>query len=128
MPYWSILCVHCLGEIVDALLECLPPEKRSLTAYQFLFFRHPGADLACPYCNGLVGFDDRGLPISPRTGWPVFRYARAQLELKKQADGVATSVPLAEWALRHRFINPGTHLPFVEYQYAEHAPLAEIVP
>lgn len=128
MPYWSIACLYCLGEIVDALLECLPAAKKSSEAYRLLFFRQPGAALACPYCNGLIGFDQEGRPQVPEPGWPVFRYGLAELELKKQADGEPPQTPLADWALRHRFVNPGTCNPLIDYQYAHQAPADETVP
>lgn len=88
----------------------------------------PGAAIACPYCGGLLGFDDSGRPQAPRPGWPVFRYGRAELEVKRQADGEPPDIPLEEWALRHRFTRPGTHLPLSGYTYAEHSPPDEVVP
>lgn len=60
MPYWSIYCLYCQGYIADALLECVPAANRLNTAYRLLFRSRPGAALACPYCNRLVGFDDHG--------------------------------------------------------------------
>jgi hypothetical protein len=127
MPYWSIFCPLCGGYIVDALLECLPAARRTEPAYRQLFLTQPGAALACPYCNGLFGFDSGGQPIQPTSGWPVFRYGRAELEAKKVADGEpATTLP--EWALRHRFIQPGSHQPLDGYTYAEDAPANETVP
>lgn len=128
MPYWSISCLYCLGEIVDALLECLPAEKKAGEAYQWLFSQRPGAVLACPYCSGLIGFDEAGQPRVPPSGWPVFRYSQAELELKKQSDGEPPQVSLADWALRHRFVRPGLQSPLVDYHYAEDAPPDEIVP
>jgi hypothetical protein len=101
---------------------------KSGTAHQRLFFKQPGAALACPYCGQLIGFDDDGQPVVPTSGWPVFRYGRAELELKKLADGEPPQTSLTDWALRHRFINPGTHEPLKGYQYAEQAPANEIVP
>jgi hypothetical protein len=88
----------------------------------------PGAALACPYCNGLIGFDDDGAPAAPRPGWPVFRYGQAELEQKKQADGEPPTASLTDWALRHRFLQPGSHQPFAIYTYAEQAPSPETVP
>jgi hypothetical protein len=35
---------------------------------------------------------------------------------------------LAVWALKHRFMQPGTHQPLVSYVYAEQAPADETVP
>src|SRR5262245_8383266 len=121
MPYWSIFCLYCQGYIADALLECVPASKRSSPAYRLLFQARAGAALACPYCNALLGFDDSGQPQVAQPGWPVFRYGRAELEIKRQADGEPADVPLAEWALRHRFTSPGTHLPLSGYVYAEEA-------
>jgi hypothetical protein len=128
MPYWSIYCLYCNGYIVDALLECVPAGKRLQPGFKLLFNAKPGAVLACPYCNGLLGFDDAGQPCVPQAGWPVIRYGRAELELKKQADGEASTTSLHDWALRQRFTQPGTHEPFSEYTYAEDAPPDETVP
>jgi hypothetical protein len=102
MPYWSLYCLYCHGYIADALLECAPTAKRS-AAYLLLFHARAGAAFACPYCNSLIGFDESGQPRVPQPGWPVFRYGRAELEVKKQADGEPFPTPLADWALRHRF-------------------------
>jgi hypothetical protein len=88
----------------------------------------PGAAFACPYCGGLLGFDDDGQPQVPETGWRVFRYAQTELEAKKVADGELPITPLADWALKHRFLSPGTHHPFAGYVYAEQAPSNEVVP
>jgi hypothetical protein len=128
MPYWSICCLHCHGYIADALLECLPAGKRASPAYAVLFNARPGAALACPYCNRLLGFDDTGRPQAPQSGWPVFRYGRRELELKKQADGEPAATPLPDWALRHRFTQPGGQQPLTNYTYAEQAPPDEAVP
>jgi hypothetical protein len=128
MPYWSIFCMYCGGYIADALLECLPATKRACEAFQNLFHARPGAALACPYCDGLIGFNDSGEQQSPLSGWPVFRYGLGELELKKQADGEPARTSLADWALRHRFTQPGTHPPLTGYTYAEHAPADETVP
>lgn len=128
MPYWSVYCLHCTGYIADALLECVPTEKRSNPGFALLVAARPGAALACPYCDQLIGFDATGQPQAPQPGWPVFRYGQAELELKKLADGEASSTPLSDWALRHRFMQPGTHQPFSGYTYAEYAPADEIVP
>jgi len=128
MPYWSIACLYCHGYIADALLECLPAIKRSGTAYRSLFRARAGAALACPYCNNLIGFNDTGQVQVAGKGWPVFRYGRVELEVKKQADGEPPQTSLADWALRHRFIKPGTHSPFGSYTYAEQAPPNETVP
>ncbi|MBY0526035.1 MAG: hypothetical protein K2R98_21755 [Gemmataceae bacterium] len=128
MPYWSIYCLYCRGYIADALLECLPRAKQSSAAYRLLFQTKPGAALACPYCNGLAGFDAAGQLQAPLPGWPVFRYGEAELNVKKQADGEPPGCSLGEWALRHRFTQPGTHPPLGNYLYAEQAPPAEVVP
>jgi hypothetical protein len=55
-------------------------------------------------------------------------FGRAELELKKLADGESAATALTNWALRHRFTQPGTQLPFEDYIYAEDAPLDETVP
>jgi hypothetical protein len=128
MPYWSIFCSNCRGYIADALLECLPHAKRSNAAFRLLFYGRPGAALACPYCNQLIGFDGSGKPQVPESGWPVFRYGQAELEIKKQSDGEPAFVSLQDWALRHRFLQPGSHDPFGSYTYAEQAPPDETVP
>src|SRR5262245_16168143 len=127
----------------DAILEHLLPvlsrlhrgcppgvsaSGKTIAAYRQLFHARAGAALACAYCNGLIGFDDRGQPRIPEPGWPVFRYGRAELEVKKQADGEPPHAPLADWALRCRFTQPGTHDPFGNYVYAEQAPPDETVP
>lgn len=128
MPYWIIYCLHCRGYIADALLECLPAAQQAHPAYRLLFHARPGAALACPFCNGLIGFDDSGNPQAPPSGWPVFRYGRAELEIKRQEDGEPPTTPLPDWALRHRFLQPGTHQPLTGYTYAEDAPADEVVP
>ena len=76
MPYWAIFYLYCQGYISDALLECLPAAKKAHVAFRWLFDRKPGAALACPYCNALIGFDDLEQPRIPETGWPVFGIAR----------------------------------------------------
>lgn len=128
MPYWSIYCVYCHGYISDALLECVPARKRGVPAFRLLFSKCRGAAFACPYCNRLLGFDDGGRPEAAQSGSPVFRYGRAQLELKKRADGEPVATSLTDWAFRHRFTQPGTRLPFEDYTYAEDAPIDETVP
>ena len=128
MPYWRIFCLYCRGYIADALLECIPKSKRPSPAFKLLFQNRPGAAFACPYCNNLLGFDDSGQPCVPGSGWPVFRYGLAELEIKRQADGDPESTPLCDWALRHRFLRPGTHLPLKGYTYAEQSPPDETVP
>jgi hypothetical protein len=128
MPYWSVVCIYCGGFIIDALLECVPTGRRHEPAFKLLFNARPGAAVACPYCDGLLGFDNVGGPVPPQPGWPVFRYGRAELEAKMQSDGESPGTPLAVWALRHRFTQPGTHLPLTTYTYAENAPANELVP
>ena len=128
MPYWSIYCIVCGGYISDALLECVPLKSRSSPAYRLLFLSLPGAALACAYCGGFIGFDDEGGPKAAESGWPVFRYGHAELNLKKQADGDPAATTLTDWAIRHRFTQPGSHLPFASYLYAEQAPPDEVVP
>jgi hypothetical protein len=128
MPYWSIYCLYCRGYIVDALLECLPAAKRMTAAYRLLFLAQPGAVLACPYCSGLIGFDDAGQPRQPPSGWPVFRYGRAELEIKRQSDGELDTTPLTGWAFRYRFTQPGSKQPRSGYLDAEQAPPDETVP
>lgn len=128
MPYWSIYCVYCQGYISDALLECVPATKRTVPAFRLLFRGLPGAAFACPYCNGLFGFDASGQPQAAQSGWPVFRDGRTELELKKRADGELAAISLTDWALRHRFTQPGTNIPFQNYSYAEDAPPDELVP
>jgi hypothetical protein len=88
----------------------------------------PGAALACPYCGGFIGFNEHGsLEVAPSI-WPVLRYSRTALEEKKIDDGEDAQTPLAEWALRVRFIQPGVHRPLENYVYAEDAPANETVP
>lgn len=128
MPYWSIVCLYCQGEIVDALLECIPISARSRQGYRELFQKLPGAALACPYCSGLIGFNSVGDPCIPQVGWAVFRYGLAELELKKQADGEPLQTSIEVWALRHRFVAPGSHAPFSGYLYAEQSLANETVP
>jgi hypothetical protein len=122
------LCLYCGGYIIDALLECVPAAKQAESAFHLLFDKQPGAAFACPYCNGLLGFDNAGQLQVPLAGWPVFRYGRAELERKKLADGESPSTPLTDWALRHRFPQPGTHRPLENYQYAEQTAGNETVP
>jgi hypothetical protein len=128
MPYWSIYRLYCNGYIVDALLECVPAANRIHPGYKLLFNAQPGVAFACPYCNGLLSFDDHGRVQAPPTGCPVFRYGRAELELKMLADGEPPGTLLPDWALKHRFTQPGTHDPLTDYTYAEDAPPNETVP
>jgi hypothetical protein len=127
MPYWSVYCLYCRGYIIDALLECVPAARRSEPGYKALFQAKPGGALPCPYCNELLGFDAAGQTAVPQTGWPVYRYGAAEIELKKVADGEPASAPNADWALKCRFVQPGTHQPLTNYTYAEHAPANETV-
>jgi hypothetical protein len=123
-----LLACIVLAKSLTLFWKCLPANKKSSAAYRSLFLRQPGAALACPYCNGLIGFDGNGHQAVPQSGWPVFRFGLAELELKKQADGEPPQTLLTDWALRHRFTKPGTHGPFSSYQYAEQAPPDETVP
>jgi hypothetical protein len=128
VPYWSIYCLLCNGYIADALLECIPDQNRAHPGYLLLVHARPGAGLGCPYCNGLIGFDDHGQLQPAQSGWPVFRYGRAELESKRAEDGEPSTTSLPDWALRCRFLWPGSHPPFGNYTYAEHAPANEVVP
>jgi hypothetical protein len=128
MPYWSIFCLYCQGYIADALLECVPASRRRSSSYLCMLGARPGVALACPYCGGLIGFDESGQPCQPSSGWPVFRYGLAELRAKMLADGEPESTHLTEWALRHRFTRPGIRPPLSEYVYAEQAPPDETVP
>jgi hypothetical protein len=128
VPYWSINCLWCNGYIADGLLECIPVLSRAHPGFLLLVLARPGAALACPYCNGVIGFDDKGQPQRLQPGWPVFRYGRADLEAKRDDDGEPATASLADWALRCRFLWPGSHPPFGNYIYAEQAPPDEIVP
>jgi hypothetical protein len=116
-----------MGYISDALLECVPHPKRATQAYILLFRAQAGVAIACPYCNGFIGFDHAGQPRVPLPGWPVLRYGRAELEMKKLTDGEPPDVLLPDWALRQRFTQPGTHAPLCNYTYAEDAPVDETV-
>jgi hypothetical protein len=75
-----------------------------------------------------MGFDDSGQLQPAASGWPIFRYGEAELEAKKIADGEPTSTSIADWALKHRFTQPGTHQPLTGYIYAEQAPANDVVP
>jgi hypothetical protein len=101
---------------------------RSHPAFGSLINGTSGAALACPYCGKLFGFNNASELEVAQSAWPVFRYGRAELELKRSADGESDTTSLSDWALRHRFTQPGTHPPFAEYIYAEHAPKNETVP
>jgi hypothetical protein len=127
-PFLLIFIHVILRLLADALLEYIPAAMRVAVAYRLLFMAGPGAALPCPYCRELLGFYDHGQPRVPQSGWPVLRYGRAELEVKKRADGAPADVTLEEWALRHRFTQPGTHLPLGSYVYAEQVPFAEFVP
>src|SRR6185312_5033002 len=130
MPYWSIHCIFCSGMIADALLECVSDTDRNDPAYRHLnrLVPQPGAAYACPYCGMLMGFDDKGQPQVTESGWRVFRYSEIELEAKKLEDGEPLSMPIVDWALKHRFMSPGSHQPFTSYVYAEQAPANEVVP
>jgi hypothetical protein len=130
MPYWSVKCIFCSGFIADALLECVALKDQADPAFRLLYrlVPKPGAAFACPYCGLLLGFDDDGQPRAPESGWRVFRFSEAELEAKKIEDGEQPTTPLVDWAIRHRFMSPGSHQPFTSYTYAEQAPPNEIVP
>jgi hypothetical protein len=128
MSYWSIFCPHCRGYLADALLECVRVAHRSRPGYVLLFQARSGAALACPSCGGLIGFDAAGNAVSSQGGWPVFRYGQAEMEAKRAADGEPDTTALEDWALRHRFTQPGTHSPLRGDVYAEQAPANETVP
>ena len=87
-----------------------------------------GSRLCLSLCKSLLGFDDNREPQAPQPGWPVFRFGRTELEIKKGADGEPAATSLTDWALKHRFTQPGTHQPLTEYTYAEHVPADETVP
>jgi hypothetical protein len=116
------------GDIADALLECIPAARRSEPAFLLLVQARPGACLACPYCNGLIGFDNAGQPQAPQPGWPVFRYGQVEVEYKRAEDGEPDTTPLPDWALRYRFMRPGNSQPFRNYTYAEQSLPDETVP
>ena len=67
-------------------------------------------------------------PQAPQSGWPVFRYRKAELELKKVMDGESPATALVDWVLKHRFTQPGSQRPLTGYTYAEDAPADETVP
>jgi hypothetical protein len=48
--------------------------------------------------------------------------------MKRRSDGEPPHTPLEDWALRHRFTQPGTHDPLRSYIYAEQAPLMKLSP
>ena len=76
----------------------------------------------------MIAFDDDSNVSPPTSGWPIFRYSRVLCEAKKLADGEPAATALSDWALKYRFMNPGTNLPLTEYTYAEDAPALDIVP
>jgi len=63
-----------------------------------------------------------------RLSYALFRYSQIELEQKKLDDFEPPGTALGDWALKHRFTQPGTHQPLVNYVYAEHAPANETVP
>jgi hypothetical protein len=130
-PYWGKTCPLCGGHIADSLLECLPPDKFDSPEGKALRMELPGGALACPYCGGLISFDDEGELEAAKSGLPVLRYSRARLHTKMtdaNEDNQPPQTPLPEWALNHRFTEPGTHQPLEGYLYAENAPTDETVP
>jgi hypothetical protein len=66
--------------------------------------------------------------VPARSGWPVFRYGRAELEAKITADGGPADGSLEESVSCYRLIAPGTHPALSGYLYAEQAPPDETVP
>jgi hypothetical protein len=128
MPHLEAVCLYCGGVIRDLLLECVPRAVRASAAFALLMALKPGVSFPCPYCSRLLGFDDSQQLQIPRAGWRVIRYGLAELELRKDFDGEPAHVALAEWARKHHWIEPGTHEPLSEYQYAEQAAADETVP
>jgi hypothetical protein len=76
------------------------------------------------YISHLPRFTPRRLV----SGWPFFRYGKAELKVKMQSDGEPPTAQLADWAVRYRLIQPRTHAPLVNDTYAEQAPANETVP
>ncbi len=128
MPYWSIYCLWCNGYLADALLECVPAQRRADPGYVLLVLQRAGAALACPYCGGLIGFDDKGQVQVPESGWPVFRYGRAELETKRDADGEPATTSLPDWALRYRFLRPAPICPWGTTLMLSKPPLMRLSP
>ena len=120
--------VRTLGDIRDLLLECVPKAKKASAAYALLMDLKPGAAFPCPYCSRLLGFDDNHKLRIPQPGWPVIRYGQSDVQLRKEFDGEPPHLSLADWARKNHWIEPGTHYPLSEYQYAEQAPANEVVP
>ncbi len=103
MPCWSIFCLYCRGYIADALLECVPASKRSAPAYRLLSRLRPGPPSRVRIATISSALMMPGRPRALGSGWPVFRYGRAELEIKRQADGEPADVSLANWALPASF-------------------------
>lgn len=130
-PYWGKSCPLCNGLIRDSLLECLAPGKYDSPEGKLLRLEKPGAALACPYCGEPISFDDQGNLEAALSGWPLLRYSRHVLFNKMTGaneDNQPPQTPLPEWALKHRFMQPGTHNPLENYIYAEDVPANETVP
>jgi hypothetical protein len=128
MPHLELLCLFCGGMIRDLLLECVPKAMQQSAAYALLMDLKPGAAFPCPYCSRLIGFDDDRKAGAPQSGWPVVRYGLRELEARREFDGEPADVSLADWARKNHWIEPGTHYPLSEYQYAGQAPANEVVP
>jgi hypothetical protein len=73
----------------------------------------------CLYCSGYIV--DALLECVPAA-----KRLHPAFKLLFHAEPSTSS--LRDWALRHRFTQPGTHEPFSEYTYAEDAPPDETVP
>jgi hypothetical protein len=68
-----------------------------------LFHAKPGGALACTYCDQLLGFDAAGQLQIPVKGWPVFRYGRAELEIKNK-------MTVKDWRFRWKSGRSGNDL------------------
>jgi hypothetical protein len=128
MPHLEVVCLFCGGIIRDLLLECVPQAKRGTVAYALLMDLNPGAAFPCPYCSALLGFDEHHNLRTPASGWPVLRYGQAELQLRRETDGEPPGSSLPDWGRKHHWLEPGTHSPLSEYNYAEQAAKDETVP
>ena len=129
MPYWSVFCLYCGGYIADALLECLPAGKRSRRGLSIVV-PGPSGQLRWPVRIATVSSDSMttASPRSPGRDGRSSAMDGRSWRSRSGADGEPPDVSLEDWALRHRFRQPGTHDPFRGYTYAEQAPLDETVP
>jgi len=127
LPPWFIACPRCGERIEDALLECIPVVRQRGPEYRLLFTCRPGAAIACPFCNGLIGFDAEGNPTEPSSGWPVVRYSRELLEMKREHDE-CSQMTLCAWYTHRGLGRPGDREPFTDYTYSQNAPPDETVP